>query len=81
LPKMGMSADPLANAFWIIWVAFSALVIAANGNIILMSENKRERLKQIKRQRALRFEKKLVAILNGRGKQEGNKKKVKGTAS
>jgi len=81
LPKMGMSADALANTFWVIWVVFSAIVIAANGNIILMSEDKRERLKQIKRQRSLRFEKKLAAVMKSKINDETNKKKAKGTAS
>jgi|GEM_PF-1258489 len=81
LPKMGMSADPLANAFWIVWVGFSAIVIAANGNIILMSEEKRDRLKQIKRQRSLRFEKKLATLMKNKVNSEENKKKVKETAS
>jgi len=65
LPKLGMSAEPLANAFWIAWTAFAAVAIAANGNVILMSEEKRQRLLEIKRQRALRFERKLARIGSG----------------
>lgn len=62
LPKLGASPEPLANVFWIAWTGFAALAIAANGNIILMSEEKRERLLAIKRQRALRFERRLASI-------------------
>lgn len=62
LPKLGTGVEPLANAFWIAWTGLAALAIAASGNIILMSEEKRERLLAIKRQRALRFERKLAAI-------------------
>jgi len=65
LPKLGMSAEPLANVFWIAWTAFAAVAIAANGNVILMSEEKRQRLLEIKRQRALRFERKLARIGSG----------------
>lgn len=80
LPKMGMSAEPLENAFWIVWISFAAIVMAANGNIILMSEEKRERLKAIKRQRALRFEKKLSSM-RGTKTNVQEKQKAKGTAS
>jgi len=62
LPKLGAAAEPLGNAFWIAWTALAGLAIAANGNTILMSEEKRERLLAIKRHRALRFERKLAAL-------------------
>ena len=62
LPKLGTAVEPLGNAFWIAWTALAGLAIAANGNTILMSQEKRERLLAIKRHRALRFERKLAAI-------------------
>lgn len=78
LPKLGVAEAPLGNAFWITWIAFSAIVIAANGNVILMSEEKKERLRAIKRQKALRLERKLVAFTER--KKEKEKEKIKGTA-
>lgn len=80
LPKLGVAEAPLGNAFWIAWIAFSALVIAANGNIILMSEEKRNRLQEIKRQRALRLERKLASLTAKRAEKEQAKEKAKGTA-
>lgn len=72
LPKLGAAAEPLGNAFWIAWTGLAALAIAASGNAILMSEEKRKRLLAIKRQRALRLERKLASI---NSKTEARKKK------
>lgn len=82
LPKIGTSVEPLANAFWLIWVSFAAIVMTANGNVLLMSEEKKERLKQVKRQRAMRFEKKMLALQARRERAAADKmrRKVKDTA-
>jgi len=82
LPKIGTSVEPLANTFWIAWIAFAAVVMTANGNVLLMSEEKKQRLKQIKRQKAMRFEKKVLAMQAKRQKSgEKDKQRVNDTAS
>jgi hypothetical protein len=51
----GMSAMEPGDAghrgqslFWLVWLAFAALIIAGNANAILMSNEKRRRLAQLK---------------------------------
>lgn len=82
LPKIGTSAEPIANVFWLIWIAFAAIVMTANGNVLLMSEEKKVRLKQLKQQRAMRFERKVLAMQARREQTlaKKNRQKVKDTA-
>ena len=80
LPKLGTTGSTMGEVFWIAWTVICVIAMASNGNVILMSDEKKERLRQIKRERALRLEQKLLRITN---KQEGveAKKRVKHTAS
>lgn len=43
------AADGAARAFWLVWLAFSALILAANVNVLLMTDEKRDRLARLKR--------------------------------
>lgn len=57
--------------FWYAWVAFSAVIIAANVNMLLfVSEEKRKELARIKHARAVLRERSLERLL---GRREGKR--------
>ncbi|MHA7964335.1 hypothetical protein ACX93W_09320 [Paenibacillus sp. CAU 1782] len=56
------------SLFWLVWLAFAALIIAGNANAILMSNEKRRRLAQLKAYRARQRERVLEKLLMRRDK-------------
>lgn len=79
MPNLSFSGNATAEWFWILWTAMCLVIMAANGNMILMSKEKKERLQQIKRMRKMKQEEKLVSLLNRKSKSENEKKRVKQT--
>ncbi|GKU75792.1 hypothetical protein [Paenibacillus sp. L3-i20] len=70
------SLDGGAKLFWYVWLAFTAVIIAANINMLLfMNEKKRKELARIKRAKAVHFEQ---ALEKGITKYMTNKRKVRG---
>lgn len=53
---IGHAEDGAARAFWLVWLAFSAVIVAANVNVLLMSDAKRDRLASLKREKMRRWE-------------------------
>ncbi|MBH5317248.1 hypothetical protein I6N90_05415 [Paenibacillus sp. GSMTC-2017] len=65
-----------ANLFWFVWMAFSAIIIAANINMLLfMNEKKRKQLARIKRAKSVQMEQ---AIEKGITKYMGSKRRANG---
>lgn len=61
--------------FWYTWLAFSAVIVAANINMLLfVSEEKRKELMRIKHARAVLRERSLEKLL---GKRAGNRGKMR----
>lgn len=63
------------HLFWYVWLGFAALIIAANVNMLLVSEGKRKELERIKRAKALQWERRLKKRFASR---ESNMSKVRG---
>ncbi|REK75843.1 hypothetical protein [Paenibacillus paeoniae] len=60
LTQMGHSnGGSASHVFWYVWLGFTAVIIAANVNMLLMSEGKREEMARIKRAKAQRWERAL----------------------
>ncbi|MFF2888852.1 hypothetical protein [Paenibacillus sp. NPDC057967] len=67
LTQMGQSAGGgTAHLFWYVWLAFTAVIIAANVNMLLMSEGKRKEMARIKRAKAQRWERALEKRISKR---------------
>lgn len=66
---------PGSDLFWYVWLAFTAIIIAANVNILLfMSESKRNELARIKKEKARQWERALEARLAKREERDRRKK-------
>lgn len=77
MPNLSFSATATGEWFWMIWTILCLLIMAANGNMILMSKEKKERLQQLKRARKLKQEQKILSILNR--KKQSKKERVNQT--
>ncbi|RJE91119.1 hypothetical protein D3P07_03350 [Paenibacillus sp. 1011MAR3C5] len=60
LTQLGQSGEGgAAHLFWYVWLGFTAVIIAANVNMLLMSEGKRREMARIKCAKAQRWERAL----------------------
>lgn len=67
LTQMGQTGGGGAShLFWYVWLGFTAVVIAANVNMLLMSEGKRAEMARIKRAKAQRWERALEKRISKR---------------
>jgi len=58
------------SLFWFLWLAFAIVIIAANANMLLLTEEKREALAQVKRAKVMRREQTIENFMNRRAKKE-----------
>lgn len=77
MPNLSFSATATGEWFWLIWTVLCLLIMAANGNMLLMSKEKKERLQQLKRVRKIKQEQKLLSMINR--KKQPKKERVKQT--
>ncbi|OBR62949.1 hypothetical protein A7K91_09535 [Paenibacillus oryzae] len=59
----GDAAHRGQSLFWLVWLAFAALIIAGNANAILMSNEKKRRLAQLKAYKARQRERTVEKLL------------------
>ncbi|MCU6712428.1 hypothetical protein M6D81_27405 [Paenibacillus sp. J5C_2022] len=57
------------NIFWYVWLAFSALAVGANANVLLMNDEKRKELARLKRAKALAWERRIMGRTAERDKR------------
>ncbi|MDQ6422346.1 hypothetical protein RB620_23225 [Paenibacillus sp. LHD-117] len=62
--------DGAGGLFWFLWLVFAGVIIAANANILLMSEEKREDLARVKRAKIAQREKTIMNFVDRRAKSE-----------
>lgn len=61
LPRLELSAPwSLMSVFGLVWLAFASLIVIANVNVLIMSEEKRRELARIKKAKAQLWEQKLL---------------------
>lgn len=77
VPNLNFSGSIAGELFWILWTALCLVIMAANGNMILMTKEKKERLQQVKRLRKLKQEEKIVKFMNK--KKQKDRARVKQT--
>ena len=65
-----------AGVFWFLWLAFAVVILAANANMLLLTQENREALAHVKRAKARRREQAIEHFVNRRARKE--KERVRG---
>lgn len=72
LPRLELNAPwSLMSLFGLVWLLFASLIVIANVNALVMSEEKRKELARIKRAKAQLWEQKLLQKANSSRKARG----------
>ncbi|WP_419872121.1 hypothetical protein [Candidatus Pristimantibacillus sp. PTI5] len=72
LPRLELSAPwSLMSVFGLVWLLFASLIVIANVNALVMSEEKRKELARIKRAKAQLWEQKLLQKANSSRRARG----------
>ncbi|MDF2835965.1 MAG: hypothetical protein K0Q63_1605 [Paenibacillus sp.] len=58
------------GVFWFLWLAFSVVILAANANMLLMTQEKREGLAHVKRAKIRRREQAIERYVNRRANEK-----------
>ncbi|MHA6485232.1 hypothetical protein ACX1C1_25405 [Paenibacillus sp. strain BS8-2] len=61
------------GVFWFIWLAFAIVIMAANINTLLLTQEKREALAQVKRAKLRRREQSITNFVNRRVNEKGTR--------
>ncbi|OUS78007.1 hypothetical protein B1748_04345 [Paenibacillus sp. MY03] len=61
------------GVFWFMWLAFAIVIIAANANMLLLTEEKREALSHVKRAKVLRREQAAINFVNRQVEKKARK--------
>lgn len=64
------------GVFWFLWLAFAVVILAANANMLLLTQEKREALAHVKRAKVRRREQAIENFVNRKVQKE--KKRVRG---
>lgn len=64
------------GVFWFVWLAFAVVILAANANMLLLTQEKREALAHVKRAKTRRREQAIEHFVNRRARKET--KRVRG---
>lgn len=73
MPNLSFSGLAAGEIFWVLWTILCLGIMAANGNVILMSKEKKERLQQIKRMRKMKQEQTIAKFINKRKEKENKR--------
>jgi len=79
MPNLNFSGSTAGELFWVLWTVICLVIMAANGNMILMSKEKKERLQQIKRMRKIKQEQTVINLLNRKQMKARAKERAKQT--
>jgi heme exporter protein D len=65
--------EGIGGVFWFLWLAFAVVILAANANMLLLTQEKREALSHVKRAKWMHREQTIENFVNRRAKEEARR--------